>query len=239
MRGPLRQGPERGTESPLLTVIAALFLSIAAAPLAAAAAGPEPAAQSGGIAAPAQGRTAAPETVQQPPLYTQEILSALKDLAALLSHSARVDRKELDLTATEIVKLDARIKELLGPSLLREIEAQERDSQNKTRLARAEEDLAGMRSAIALYYSDLEGKYPASPAGLVPKYLPALPELELPAHTKTAAVELTAAAGPDIAKAVTDTGGWLYFANPVSQNFGMLILNCSHKNDKGTELYKY
>ena len=203
-------------------------------------------AETGGPGAPsqtavftAQASTAAPAAVQQPPRYEQEILSALKHLSALLSKGWSVDQHELDGLAVEMIKLDARVKDLLGPALLKEIEDREKERQLKAGIAAAEEALASARAAIILYYGDLEGKYPVSAAELIPAYLPAMPELELPGHAKTAAVEQTDAAGPDISKAVTDAGGWLYFTNPKSHNFGMLILNCSHKDGAGTELYKY
>ncbi len=189
-----------------------------------------------GIIAPPQVSTA---TVRTMPRYTQEIQSALKHLSALLSKNPGVDQTELDGVAGEIVKLDDRVKNLLGPDLIREAEAQQKELMGKARIVRAKEELAETREALMLYYADLEGRYPATPAELIPKYMPTAPELELPDHAKTAAVELTDSTGADIADAVTDTGGWLYFANPKSQNFGMLTLNCTHKDGKGVELHKY
>lgn len=223
------------------TAIPAVFMALSLSTAAADAAEtgrPEAPPQITGVTAPPQTSTTAPTAVQ-PPRYAQEILSALKHLSALLSKGARVDQNELDSVAAEIAGLDARVKNLLGPALLKEIEDQEKELLDNTRIARAKGELAGARSALMLYYDDLEGKYPAAPAELIPKYMPAMPELDLPGHARTSAVELADAAGPDIGKAVTDTGGWLYFANPKSQNFGMLVLNCSHKDDKGTELYRY
>jgi len=176
---------------------------------------------------------------QLAPRYTQEIQSALKHLSALLSKNPGVDQAELDSVAGEIVKLDARVKNLLGPNLIREAEARENELMGKARIVRAKEALAETREALMLYYGDLEGRYPATPAELIPKYMPTAPELELPGHSKTAAVEMTDSTEADIAGAVTDTGGWLYFANPRSQNFGMLALNCTHKDAKGVELHKY
>ncbi len=188
------------------------------------------------IAAPPQVSTAA---AQPAPRYTQEIESALKHLSALLSKNPGVDQAELDGVAGEIVKLDDRIKNLLGPDLIRQAEDQEKELLSKARIVRAKEELAETRQALILYYADFEGRYPATPAELIPKYMPTAPELELPCHAKTAAVELTDSTEADIASVVTDTGGWLYFANPKSQNFGMLALNCTHKDGKGVELHKY
>ena len=219
------------------TAIPAFFLALSFSAAAAAADGPAGPQQAAVFSA--QTSTAAPAAVQQPPRYEQEISGALKHLSALLTMGYRVDQSELDSLAAELIKLDARVKNLLGPALLKELEDREKEQELRARIAGAKEALAAARSAIILYYGDLEGKYPASPAALVPSYLPAMPELELPGHEKTAAIAVTDDAGTDLSKAVTDSGGWLYFANPGSRYFGMLILNCSHKDDAGTELYKY
>jgi hypothetical protein len=175
----------------------------------------------------------------QPPRYSQEILSALKHLSALLSKGSLVDQKGLDSVAKEISGLDARIISLLGPAIIRQLEEEEKELVSRAQVAAARAELQQMRSFLFAYYSDTDGKYPETPAELVPDYLPAIPEPELPWHAKTGALALIREAGPEPAQAVTDTGGWLYFADPKSANFGMLILNCSHKDDKGVELYKY
>jgi len=182
---------------------------------------------------------AVPPIPAQPPRYSREILSALKHLSALLSKGSLVDQKGLDSAAKEISELDARMISLLGPTIIRQLEEEEKDLMTKAQVAAAREELYRMRSLLLAYYSDSDGKYPETPAGLVPNYIPAMPELELPWHAKTGALELIREAGVEPAQVVTDTGGWLYFADPRSDNFGMLILNCSHKDDKGVELYKY
>ncbi len=192
-----------------------------------------------GSAAPAQASTAAPSGLQQPARHSQVLLSALKHLSALLSRGSRVDQQGLDGVAVEIAGLDARIKALLGPALIKEIEDEEKELQDNARIARGRSELTAARSAIVSYYGDTEGKYPATPAELITKYIPAMPELELPGHVKNSSVELTASDSPDIEKAVADTGGWLYFNEPGSRYFGMLVLNCSHTDNKGTALYKY
>ena len=212
---------------------------VAFSPRAVEAARPEAPSQIIGGTEHPQASTAPLAAAPQPPRYSPEILSAIKHLSTLLTRSFSVDQKELDGVAGEIVRLDVRVKDLLGPALIKEAEDQEKELQDRTRIARAKEELAAARSALILYYGDSEGKYPSAPAELIPNYMPSVPELELPGHTKTSAVELTDTTGPDVGKAVTDSGGWLYFANPKSQNFGMLVLNCSHKDDKGIELYKY
>jgi hypothetical protein len=168
----------------------------------------------------------------QPPRYSREILSAQKHLSILLSKGSLVDQKELDSVAKEISELDGRVTALLGPAIISEVEEKE-----KVLLARAQ--LQRMRAFLLAYYSDGDGKYPETPAELVPGYIPAVPELELPWHGKTGELSLIDEAGAGPAEVVTDTGGWLYFADPKSSNFGMLTLNCSHKDSDGVEMYKY
>ncbi|MDP2866407.1 MAG: hypothetical protein Q8O90_09205, partial [Elusimicrobiota bacterium] len=43
----------------------------------------------------------------------------------------------------------------------------------------------------------------------------------------------------DFSRAVDDTGGWLYFSNPESDNYGLLLLDCSHTEAGGSEFFKY
>jgi len=177
--------------------------------------------------------------VRKPPRYSLEILSALKHLSALLSKNSLVDQKGLDAVVREMIALDARVTDLLGPDIIKQLEEQEKEIADKARIAAAKADLRKMRALLMGYYSDADNSYPATPAELVPKDIAAVPELELPRHARTAAITLTGDAGPDPAKAVADTGGWLYFNDPKSANFGMLVLDCSHKDGEGVELYKY
>ncbi|HBB67457.1 MAG: hypothetical protein A2X28_09375 [Elusimicrobia bacterium GWA2_56_46] len=173
----------------------------------------------------------------QQPGHAAGILSALKHLSILLNKASLVDQKELGKVAGEIDKLDARVKDLLGPAILREMEEQENELLVKARMAAAKAELLNVRTALITYYGNTEGNYPATPAELVPEYLPAMPELELPQHAKTAAIELSS--GPVTGERISDTGGWLYINDPKSAGFGMIVLNCSHKDDQGIELYKY
>ena len=184
-----------------------------------------------GIEAAAKASDSAPAALELPPEQAATIRSATQHLSALISKWALLDPKELEVVLTEAAALDVRITDLLGPVVMSDLE-----EKRKEQLAQTE--LQGIRSLLIAYYGDNEGAYPKTPEELIPKYLAAIPELELPYHTRTEAIELNADAGADMAKAVTDSGGWLYFANPASANFGMLTLNCSHKDRKGDEFYR-
>jgi hypothetical protein len=222
------------THNILISALAhALFFSapaLRAAELSTAApAGIESAIKTSTAAAPAAVQTPAAPTLQAE--QAGAILGALKHLSALLSKGALLDRKELSAVLAETAALDVRIKNLLGPAIMEELAERE-----KERLA--EEEMLRLRSLLIAYYGDNEGVYPAAPEALIPKYLAAIPELELPHHNRTGAVELNAGTGAEIESAVTDSGGWLYFTNPASVHFGMLILNCSHKTKNDNEFYK-
>ncbi len=185
-------------------------------------------------AAPAavEASTTTPSALALSPEQTGTILNTLKHLSALLSQQALLDHNELDAVLAETAALDVRIKNLLGPVIMNELEERE-----KERLA--ETELLKLRSLLIAYYGDNQGVYPATPEALIPKHLAAIPELELPHHARTGVIELNADAGAELEKAVTDSGGWLYFTNPASVHFGMLVLNCSHKDRKGYEFYKH
>jgi hypothetical protein len=171
--------------------------------------------------------SAAPASAGPAP-HAAEIKSTIKHLSFLLEEGRRTDAAKLDAAAAELAALDTKIKDLLGSDLLRLLENREMERAAKAALMR-------LRAALLVCYTDREGAYPASLEELVPRYLPAIPALELPGHSASASA--TAAAG-DPAAAVTDTGGWLYFGASDASNAG-LLLNCSHKDTNGNELYKY
>ena len=50
----------------------------------------------------------------------------------------------------------------------------------KSREGRTKGNLGALRSALSIYYGDKEGRYPASPAELVPGYIRAIPAASLP-----------------------------------------------------------
>lgn len=107
--------------------------------------------------------------------------------------------------------------------------------------------LAAMRSALAIYYGDAQGKYPADLNALVPKYLPEIPPAGVSAHPGAAGVEVYGpeVCGPDpknpavVAAKLRDTGKWGYVAAPGSACDGELFIDCTHEDSKGTAWYNY
>ena len=87
--------------------------------------------------------------------------------------------------------------------------------------------LAGMRVALTLYRLEHK-RFPGSFGDVVASgQLEAVPDLKLSGHLRYAAVRQ---AGSFELK---DTGGWAYVNDPGRPQFGLLYIDCSHKDEKG------
>lgn len=94
--------------------------------------------------------------------------------------------------------------------------------------------LGSLRSALSIYYGDLEGVYPESLASLTVngKYLSEIPPAQVPgAHQDSRAVTL--------GKVPDDAGGWLYNNDPRDANVGNVMVNCTHTDAKGSAWASY
>lgn len=95
--------------------------------------------------------------------------------------------------------------------------------------------LGAIRSALSIYYGDMEGQYPSNLAALTigGKYLSALPAIgPLGLHPASNAVRN--------GTVPTDEGGWLYDDSPVrSPNAGSVLINCTHTDAKGSSWTAY
>ena len=93
-------------------------------------------------------------------------------------------------------------------------------------------NLGALRSAMSIYYGDMEGTYPASLLALTVggKYLTVIPMAKAPNyHTDgNSEVKLTASASP------TDVGSWYYNDQTTNANVGNVLVNCTHTDTKGT-----
>ena len=93
-------------------------------------------------------------------------------------------------------------------------------------------NLGALRSAMSIYYGDMEGSYPANVAALTigGKYLTVIPPAKAPNYHAdgSAVVLLTAAANP------SDAGGWYYNDQTTNANIGNTLVNCTHTDTKGT-----
>lgn len=168
-------------------------------------------------------------------------LSPLRRLSVDLDRLARfgwsLPPERLDALAAEAAALSARVREALGRDVLAAVEREEAPRLSEA----AKKTLARFRAELQVYYATNGGKYPASPAKLVPDQINSVPAIELPGHEASAAITLIDSKkfDRDASKAVTDSGGWLYFTATDSANYGLLLIDCSHREPGGEEFYKY
>jgi len=90
-------------------------------------------------------------------------------------------------------------------------------------------NLGAVRSALSIYYGDMEGYYPMNLASLTAsgKYMSAIPKAKTPSyHMDTA--------GVTNASATSDVGGWLYNNVAADPNYGTLWVGCTHTDSKGS-----
>lgn len=95
-------------------------------------------------------------------------------------------------------------------------------------------NLGAMRSALSIYYADLEGQFPASLTVLSvsSRYIKQLPQAEPPPyHGNSSAVFLGAASD--------DSGGWGYNDVQGNARHGTVFVNCTHTDSKGTSWAAY
>lgn len=230
--GPLAAEPEPAGVTPAVSTAAPAALPAGAAPAAAAPASTEAASAP---AAPAAAILGHPER------YHEDLYQAVYHLTALRERWEALNPEGLEETLRDLARLDERLKTALGPEAVRELDERDRPRREAAAAAMANSLVARLRQAVQRFHFDSDGtRFPKSLQELVPDYIDAVPELNLPWHGRTDAVTLvnTSKFDKDFSKAVTDTGGWLYFSDPKSDNRGMLIIDCSHKGPDGVELYK-
>ena len=93
-------------------------------------------------------------------------------------------------------------------------------------------NLGSMRKAISIYYSDMEGQYPADTAAMIPKYLRKIPAVKLPGYHGDSNAVLLAAAP-------SDAGGWFYNNVAGDAAYGAARVNCTHTDAKGSVWTSY
>jgi prepilin-type N-terminal cleavage/methylation domain-containing protein len=94
-------------------------------------------------------------------------------------------------------------------------------------------NLGAIRSALSIYYGDMEGQYPSVMSALTVngKYLSALPVAKAPNyHTDTSALQ---------DPTPNDGNGWAYDNVNTDANFGTVMVNCTHTDTKGTTWTQY
>jgi Tfp pilus assembly protein PilE len=94
------------------------------------------------------------------------------------------------------------------------------DLVNKSKESATKGALGSLRTAVAIYYSDTEGKFPASLEGLVKE----IPQVQLPRHHQNTN-HITVVDRP----APMDRGDWQY-----SREEGHVFVDCTHLDSKGS-----
>lgn len=111
----------------------------------------------------------------------------------------------------------------------------------KSNEANTKGNLGALRSALSIYYGDMEGWYPADNLAVLAvsnRYMATVPVAKLPAitgmntgHSDSASVTLEVTPG--------DAGGWSYDNSSADTNWGRLLVACSHSDSRGSRWTSY
>lgn len=89
-------------------------------------------------------------------------------------------------------------------------------------------NLGAIRSALSIYYGDMEGYYPVDPMSITVngKYISKVPRAKTPNYHDDSDEIRTG-------RIFTDKGGFLYNSDPHDANNGTLWVNCTHTDARG------
>jgi prepilin-type N-terminal cleavage/methylation domain-containing protein len=92
-------------------------------------------------------------------------------------------------------------------------------------------NLGSIRSAMSIYYGDMEGQYPSKIAALTVagKYLSVVPNAKTPNYHPDGSTE-----GDGVYTGETGAGGWWFSNLSTDANFGGVAVNCTHTDSKGS-----
>lgn len=124
------------------------------------------------------------------------------------------------------------------------------DLMKKSREGATKGNLGALRAASAIYYGDTEGNYPATLEGMIgPKWIDHIPAADNGVHPKSAN---WTAYGDEVCEPMADpkngklggarlrdTGAWGYVADPKSNCWGMVFVDCTHADSKGKPWFEY
>ena len=98
-------------------------------------------------------------------------------------------------------------------------------------------NLGALRSALSIYYADMEGQYPDDLTALTlnGKYIAAIPAARAPNyHAATVSQQVYR-----VSAVVSDYGGWIYDDIPGDSDYGKVYINCTHTDMKGSSWTSY
>ena len=98
-------------------------------------------------------------------------------------------------------------------------------------------NLGSIRSALTIYYGDMEGQYPSQVAALTlaGKYLTSVPLSKTPSYHADTSSESDGV----ISAAAADVGDWYFDNVPGDSGAGTLIVDCTHTDTKGLTWTSY
>jgi len=102
-------------------------------------------------------------------------------------------------------------------------------------------NLGAIRSALSIYYGDMEGQYPGTPAALTigGKYMTAMPAAKTPDyHAASASIYLQS----QPMAGLPAEGGWFYYdvaGVTTWSTWGSIQVNCVHTDTKGSVWSSY
>jgi hypothetical protein len=176
----------------------------------------------------------------------EKVMNMIETRLMIISETAGI-RAEND-TKDIVKKLEA-VDELLAKSLAKyttesAIKSHQERMADLARLASegsAKGSLSVLRSGLQVYYGDMEGKFPKDLKELQPKYLQKIPSFKVSDHVRNSEVIIVEGAkGDKIDPYIKDTGKWLYISSPDNPKLdGTIVIDCSHKDSKGTVWYTY
>ena len=98
-------------------------------------------------------------------------------------------------------------------------------------------NLGSIRSALSIYYGDMEGQYPSDALASLTqnsKYLSAIPNAKTPSyHADTSTVYNY------VLPTINDNGGWAFDNTTTDPNLGYAWVNCVHTDTKGSYWSNY
>ena len=92
-------------------------------------------------------------------------------------------------------------------------------------------NLGAIRSAMSIYYGDMEGQYPSAMSSLTiaGKYLTTVPNAKAPNYHPDSPTEVAGTYAT-----LTDGGGWYYIDAATDPNIGNVLVRCTHTDTKGS-----
>lgn len=90
-------------------------------------------------------------------------------------------------------------------------------------------NLGSIRSAVSIYYADMEGQFPQTLSALTvsSRYMKALVVGKIPGYHAASSLET-------VGVSADDASGWIYNNDSSNSRYGTVWVNCTHTDTKGS-----